>query len=145
MLGNAQPLVLSPQHRDRLESRIAERMFGTCEVLVAAKDLLRLPGVSRVEGGMVDYFHFLFDRHELVFSNDAVTESLYTGPEALKAVQPEQRAELFRLFPELMGTDHGLQRPARLIAGGRRLKRLVQRHLMHDRALVLRGATAVPG
>jgi hypothetical protein len=107
-------------------------MFGADEVLVAAKQLLALPGVSRVEGGTVDYTHFLFDRHELVLSNGAETESLFTGPEALKALPDAARAELLLLFPELF-TPARAASPARPIvrgAPGRGLvRRLIKNHV----------------
>ena len=132
VLENDRTLILSPQHRVRVGSRIARRMFGADEVLVAAKQLLALPGVSRVEGGTVDYTHFLFDRHELVLSNGAETESLFTGPEALKALPDAARAELLLLFPELF-TPARAASPARPIvrgAPGRGLvRRLIKNHV----------------
>ena len=135
VLENDRPLIVSPQHRVWLRSRIAERVFGTREVLVAAKDLVTLPGVTRMVGGHVEYFHFLLDRHELVVSDGAITESLFTGPEALKAVHPEGRAEILRLFPELVPGGHALPEPARLFARGPRLRTLIARHVRHGRAL----------
>ena len=50
-LGRGVPqrdLVVSPQHRILVRSAIAERMFGNPEVLVAAKHLLALEGISVV-------------------------------------------------------------------------------------------------
>lgn len=42
----------------------------------------------------VEYFHMLFDQHEVVLSNNAETEPLYPGPEALKSVGPAAVAEI---------------------------------------------------
>ena len=39
-------LLVSPQHRVLVRSRIAQRMFGTDEVLVAAKQLLQIDGID---------------------------------------------------------------------------------------------------
>ena len=42
----AQDLIVSPQHRVLVRSKIAQRMFGATEILVAAKHLLELDGVN---------------------------------------------------------------------------------------------------
>jgi hypothetical protein len=47
----ARPLHVSPQHRILLRNRVAQRMFGAAEVLVAAKALLDLPGVTQLLPG----------------------------------------------------------------------------------------------
>lgn len=135
VLDNDHPLLLSPQHRVRIGSRIAQRMFGETEVLVAAKQLLALPGVSRAEVAEVEYFHFLFDRHELVFSDGAATESLFTGPEALKAVDPRGKAELRALFPELFVGQRAAPVPARALVRGAEARNLVRNHLKNGKPL----------
>ena len=103
-LGNGTPmkdLVVSRQHRILVRSVIAERMFDVQEILVAAIKLVGLPGIEVVEDAdSVEYFHILFDQHEIIFSNSAATESLFTGPEALKAVTEDARAEILELFPD---------------------------------------------
>lgn len=135
VLGNDRTLILSPQHRVRVGSRIAERMFGSEEVLVAAKHLLGLAGVSRIEGGEVEYVHFLFDRHELVVSDGAETESLFPGPEALKSIHSEGRRELESLFPELFGNARLGGASVRPLVGGARGRAFVQRHMMNGKPL----------
>jgi hypothetical protein len=141
VLGNDRALLLSPQHRVAVGSRIAERMFGKEEVLVAAKQLLGLPGVSRIEGGEVEYIHFLFERHELVISDGAVTESLFLGPEAQKSIQPQARQELKSLFPELfVSHGHGAA-SARPFVPGPRGRTLGLRHMKNSKPMV--GARAL--
>ena len=142
VLDNDRALILSPQHRVQVASRIAQRMFGETEVLVAAKELLVLPGVSSVEGTDVEYFHFLFDRHELVFSEGAVTESLFTGPEALKAIHPEGRAELKALFPELFGGACSALAPARFLIRGAQARGLIRRHAKNGQRIAYSKLTA---
>ena len=120
-LGKGLPssdLLVSPQHRILVRSRIAQKMFGADEVLVAAKQLLQVEGVDiAADIESVEYFQMLFDRHEVVVSNGAETDSLYTGPEALKALPPAAVEEIFTLFPELR--DHGHKTtPARVLASG---------------------------
>ena len=54
----------------------------------------------------VTYVHFLFDRHQIMESDGAETESLFTGPEALKTVDSAARIEILHLFPELASIDY---------------------------------------
>src|SRR5690606_28026873 len=80
----SQDLVVSPAHRVVLSGWRAEVMFGQPRVLARARDLVNdttirpEPGPKRVE-----YFHILFDRHEIVFSNDAPSESFHPRDAAL--------------------------------------------------------------
>jgi len=138
-LGNNIPerdLVVSPQHRVLIRSKIAQKMFGANEVLAAAKQLVLLDGIDVDEDIQeVKYFHMLFTQHEIVWSNGAETESLYTGPEALKAVGEAAVEELFSLLPELADPDF-VPYPARQLLSGRKARKLGQRHLQNNRPLV---------
>ncbi|WP_240544642.1 Hint domain-containing protein [Paracoccus sp. AK26] len=132
----AQALLVSPQHRILVRSAIAQRMFGAPEVLVAAKQLLPLEGIDIADDlETVEYFHILFDRHEIVFANGTETESLYTGPQALRGVGHAARAEIFALFPELERLT-GLPPSARELASGRMARKLAMRHLQNGKPLV---------
>lgn len=129
-------LLVSPQHRLVIASEIAQRMFGAAEVLVAAKHLVGYPGVEVAEDlDSVDYVHFAFDRHQLVFADGALSESLYAGPMALAMLNPDQREELLTLFPEW--ADPLLQvTAARPIPKGAQARTLVARHNANQKALV---------
>ncbi|MBI6630791.1 Hint domain-containing protein [Pontibaca sp. S1109L] len=104
-LGQGLPerdLLVSPQHRMLASNRLAQRMFGTQEVLVAAKQLVALNGIDVADDvDEVTYVHFLCDQHEVVFAEGAASETLYTGTEALKSVGKAAREEIFSIFPEL--------------------------------------------
>ncbi|MEM1101445.1 MAG: Hint domain-containing protein, partial [Pseudomonadota bacterium] len=118
-------LRVSRQHRVLVSSPIAQRMFDTPSVLVAAIHLVGLPGIEvDADCTEVEYVHFLLDQHDIVYAEGAPSESLFTGREALRAVGPAARAELTALFPDLM--EHAP--PAAPIPPGRRQKRLVARH-----------------
>lgn len=138
-LGHGLPtadLVVSPQHRILVRSAIAQRMFGVSEVLVGAKQLLALDGVEIDESmEKVDYFHMLFDDHEVIFANGTETESLYTGPQALLSVGREALEEIYTLFPELRETDHSPV-GARVIPTGRQARNMVTRHIKNRRAIL---------
>ena len=121
-------LIVSPQHRILVRSKIAQRMFGTEQVLVAAKQLLELDGVEIADDlADVEYFHLMFDQHEIILSNGAETESLYAGKQALLAVGEAARQEIFAIFPELQ--DYSVDvAPAALLVPGRQARQLARRH-----------------
>ncbi|PKP73474.1 MAG: 2,3,4,5-tetrahydropyridine-2,6-carboxylate N-succinyltransferase [Alphaproteobacteria bacterium HGW-Alphaproteobacteria-6] len=94
-------LMLSPQHRVLVRDSAAELLFGEAEVLVAAKDLVNGRSIRVVEGGMVDYVHLLFDRHQVIFSEGLATESFLPGPQTTQGFETEIVAEIYTLFPEI--------------------------------------------
>jgi len=130
-------LVLSPQHRVLIRNAVAMRMFDTAEVLIPANKLLTLAGIDiEWEADGVEDFHFLFDAYQIVWSNGAPTESLFTGPEALKAVSPEARAEIAALFPDIVAPGF-VPRAARLIPEkGKLMKTFAQRMAKNNRVAV---------
>ncbi|MCK8484756.1 Hint domain-containing protein [Aliiroseovarius sp. S2029] len=130
-------LCVSPQHRVLVRSPIAKRMFGAEEALIPARKLIDSPGifVDTVEAP-VTYLHMLFDSHEIVLSEGAPTESLFTGKEALKAVGDAAYDEIMALFPELSAADY-LPRMARFCPPkGRHMKTLVRRHVSNRKPLL---------
>ena len=132
----AQDLLVSPQHRILVRSKIAQRMFGAAEVLVAAKQLVLLDGIDVAEDlAEIEYFHLLFDRHEVVISNGAETESLYTGPQALRSVGPAARQEILDLFPQLLDEAFVVE-AARPLSSGRMGRKLAMRQAQQGRALL---------
>ena len=138
-LGDQLPgvdLLVSPQHRILVRSRIAQKMFGTGEVLVAAKNLLQLDGVDvAADMNAVEYFHILFDQHEVVFSNGAETESLYVGAEVRRSLPAAAAEEILALFPGLLARDDAPD-PARLLISGRHARKLAMRHQQNEKPLV---------
>ena len=125
-----QDLCVSPQHRVLVSSKIALRMFGTKDVLIPAHKLLPLPGIDILDDMTdgVDYWHILFDDHQVVWSNGAPTESLFTGPEALKALSHQGREEIQALFPEICEPDFRPNAARHIPEKGMHMKKLVQRH-----------------
>ena len=81
-------------------------LFGQPEVLIAAKHLCGLPGVAIREGGTIRYTHLMFDSHQIIQSNGALSESFFLSKNALSGVTGDQRRELLALFPSL---DAGLE------------------------------------
>ena len=83
----------------------------------------------------ITYFHMLFDKHEIVLAEGAWSESLHTGPEALRSLPPAAIDEIKTLFPDLLdrATPDALARPTP--AEGRRIKRMIMRHRKNGVAL----------
>lgn len=130
----SQDLIVSPQHRILVRSAIAQRMFGTAEVLVAAKQLVALDGVEVADDlAEVTYVHFLFDDHQVVLANGAEAESLYPGPEALRMIGPDAMDELLAIFPQFKDEAGA---PARPLIPGRQARKLADRMARNGRPLL---------
>ncbi|NHF73124.1 Hint domain-containing protein [Paracoccus xiamenensis] len=128
-------LIVSPQHRMLVRSKIAKRMFGAHEVLVAAKQLLEVDGIEiAADMAEVTYVHILCDDHHVVTANGAEAETLYTGEEAMKAMGPAARREIYAIFPELR--DNPPRPAARHLSSGRMARALAKRHVKNSRCLL---------
>ncbi|WP_223296088.1 Hint domain-containing protein [Thalassobium sp. R2A62] len=100
-LGNDRDLRVSPQHRMLLQGWQAEMLFGELEVLATAKSLLNDHSILRDEGGEVEYFHTLFDTHEIIYAEGCRSESFHPGQQGWKALDQATRDEILTLFPQL--------------------------------------------
>jgi len=100
-LGNHSDLMVSQQHRMLLQDWKAELLFGEDEVLAPAKHLVNGDTIYIAQGGMVEYYHILFDKHEIVFANGAASESFHPGETGFDALAQESRDEIISLFPHL--------------------------------------------
>ncbi|MBZ0130601.1 MAG: Hint domain-containing protein [Rhodobacteraceae bacterium] len=100
-LDNTRDLLVSPQHRMLLTGWRMELLFAERQVLATAKSLVNDESIRPLEGGTVEYFHMLFDRHQIVFAEGIPSESLHPGLQAMNSFNEETRDEIFALFPEL--------------------------------------------
>jgi Ca2+-binding RTX toxin-like protein len=129
-------LVVSPQHRILIASKVAQRMFGNTEVLVPAKQLLAIDGVKIADDlDEVTYFHILFDQHELVYANGVPSESLYLGPMAQRSLTPAGREEIHALFPEVASPAF-MPTLCRPIIPNKRARQLAQRLASNGKPLL---------
>ncbi len=102
----ARDLRVSPRHRMLISGARAQALFGEREVLVAACDLLGLPGISLETGaGAASYVHVMCARHEILRAEGAWSESFQPGAGVLDALEEAVRAELLSLFPALAGPE----------------------------------------
>ena len=115
-LGNARPLWVSQQHRMLLSGWNIELNFGEREVLVPAKHLVGIAGVEIVDVPSVEYFHMLFDRHEIVFAEGIESESFHPGAVGMNTLSKEAQAEVCSLFPGLLSEPNSYGKSARLSA-----------------------------
>jgi hypothetical protein len=123
-------LVVSPRHRILLEGPIADALFGTCEVLVAAEDLLNDRSVVRDHVlREVNYIHLLLPRHHVVWANGVATESFHPASTDLRTVDPHQFDRLTRIVPGVEAHPRGYGDPVR-----RELTRAESRALLAETA-----------
>lgn len=133
-------LRVSQQHRVLIQGPIAKRMFGCAEVIVPAKSLLPLSGVTLdLPETDVSYFHVMLESHEIVFSNSVPTESLFLGKQALLSIPQPALREICTLLGVrigALGKAIGPVTPVRKIAEGKKAARLVERHMKNKLPLI---------
>ena len=99
--GNTEDLIVSPQHSILITGWRAELFYGEDKVLVRAVDLLGHDGVYRRPGGVVNYWHILFDAHHVVKTAGIWSESLYPGEITMNAIGPKSRDEIHKIFDNI--------------------------------------------
>lgn len=141
-LGNDLPerdLVVTRQHRVLVRSNVADRMFGDREVLIPAKDLRGLEGVETLEMAIgVEYWHILFDDHEIIFSENAPTESFFLGPQASLLMGAAALEEVNSLFPNMGAVCSSLRRQE---VRGQKARKFIERITVHGKIIIDQGAT----
>lgn len=132
-------LRVSQQHRILVRGPIALRMFGTFEVLIAAKHLLAVDGVYLDQPcAPVTYYHVMLAQHEILFAEGLPTESLYLGVEGLKAIPKAGLREIEVLLGLKIATLADKEpTPARMFAQGKRARTLVRRHAKNGKPLMV--------
>ncbi|MCF6272352.1 MAG: Hint domain-containing protein [Rhodobacteraceae bacterium] len=100
-MGNTRALMVSPMHRMLVSGGLAELLFGEAEVLVPASALINGDTIYRQPSREVDYYHVMFARHEIIFSEGCPSESFAAESEAIGRFGRAAHAEILELFPEL--------------------------------------------
>lgn len=120
-LGQGMPnrdMRLSPQHRVLITGWRAELLFGEDEILVPACKLANdRTIVAAYETDGIDYFHIMFDRHQIVCCDGLWCESYLPGVAETDAIETQK--ELETLFPEL-APHSGMQVAARVCVSDKR-------------------------
>lgn len=121
-------LIVSPQQRILLNSRITERMFEAPEILASVRHLCEAEGIDvATDVNQVTYVTFLLDRHHLVNANGAISESLYPDSVIIESIDDKSLTDIIKTEPP---------QPARLIPPERHIQKLVARHVSNHKALV---------
>lgn len=116
-LGNNGELVVSPHHRLFIYQRGDRRLNGRAEVLVQAKHLVDGDRVWRREGGFVDYYSLVFDRHEIIYAEGIPAESLMVNEDTVSLLPDDLATELRNRFPDLRHSQHFATEASRAILG----------------------------
>jgi hypothetical protein len=113
----ARDLYVSPQHRVMLSGWQVELNFGTDEVIAPAASMVGKNGIRiDVDRREVEYFHIMFDRHEMILSEGLATESFLAGATTISGMDKALLDEILELFPELAsGAATKAIEPARTI------------------------------
>lgn len=106
VLGNDAELIVSPHHRLFIYQRGRDRVGGVAEILVQAKHLVDGDRIQRREGGFIDYFSLVFDRHEIVFAEGIAAESLMVTEATVAQLPPDLSDDLRCRFPGLNQSPH---------------------------------------
>lgn len=88
-LNNVKDLVVSPDHRLFIYQRNDRIGAGRSEVLVKARHLVDGDSVTQQDGGFVDYFQILFDRHQIIYAEGIAAETLLIDTRTSPVLPPE--------------------------------------------------------
>ncbi|MEE4188965.1 MAG: Hint domain-containing protein [Roseobacter sp.] len=109
-LGLGRPdreFLVSPEHRLLFSGRVAEDLFNTPEVLVAARDLIDGRAIATdVQAQSVTYIHLMLPDHNILWANGVATESFHPASAELSSLEAGDRAMLLRHFPKLTLDPH---------------------------------------
>ncbi|MDF0600827.1 Hint domain-containing protein [Psychromarinibacter sp. C21-152] len=107
-------LTVSPQHRMLVKDWRCEALFGETEMLAPAKALVNDHTVTVDHAAEeVEYFHFMFEQHEIVYANGVESESFHPGDFGLSTLDQATLEELFQIFPHLEQDVDAFGAPAR--------------------------------
>lgn len=115
-LNNARDLLVSPDHRLMVYQRHDALGAGTPELLIPARHLVNGDSVVVQDGGFVDYFQLLFDRHHIVYAEGIAAESMFLDPVTEPALPPELLDRIAGISsPHQRRDSHGLDVPSPLL------------------------------
>lgn len=108
-LNNAGDLVVSQDHRLFVYQRSDRIGAGQPELMVKARHLVNGDTVFLREGGFIDYFQLLFDRHHIVYAEGIAAESMLVDPRTRPALPAELLERLETILPgHDRGDGHGI-------------------------------------
>ncbi|KAJ55537.1 hypothetical protein ACMU_12650 [Actibacterium mucosum KCTC 23349] len=123
-LANASDMIVSQFQRLFIyQTDPNERLANQAEVLVRARDLVENEAVFIRTGGFVDYFHLIFDAHEIIYAECTPTESLLVDERALGRLPDELARDMETALPSLSHKPHFGKEPDKARLRPERLQR----------------------
>jgi hypothetical protein len=117
-MGNSGDLIVSQHHRMFLYQRNRQKGITSAEVLVQAKHLVDERAIFLREGGFVEYYSLVFDRHEIIYAEGIPAESLLVTDATVSRLPPDLAAEVSARFPGLRQDQHfGTEATREVLAG----------------------------
>lgn len=117
-LNNAEDLTLSPDHRLFIYQRRDAIGVGRAELLVRARHLVNDKTIWRDRGAHVDYFHLLFDAHEIIYVEGIPAESLLVSPEVMAGLGEDLADDVRdRMAGRVQTQHHGIEPSAADLGG----------------------------
>ncbi|MEX0287461.1 MAG: Hint domain-containing protein [Paracoccaceae bacterium] len=108
VLNNENDLLVSPDHRLFVYQRSDQIGVGQSEILVKARHLVNGDSVTVQDGGFVDYFQILFDRHHIIYAEGIAAESMLIDSRTRSALPPDLIHKLKSILPAHgHRADHG--------------------------------------
>ena len=105
VMGNAEDITISQQHRMLVSDWRAEVMVGSRDVLISAIDLVNDDTIFIRKGGFVEYTQLVFDQHQILYAEGVPTESLHMSRQILKGLPEDIAFEVLQLFPDLPSSE----------------------------------------
>jgi hypothetical protein len=105
-LGNTGDLIVSQHHRMFIYEPGRKAGLPTSEVLIQAKHLVDGSWIFLREGGYLDYFCLIFDRHEIIYAEGIPAESLMVTETTIARLPEAMADEVRRRFPGLRHLQH---------------------------------------
>jgi len=126
-IGEHEEFRVSPQHR--ILRMITDEITGEEEeVFVAAKHLVNGTDiiVDPTEDA-IEYYHMMFDKHEVICVDNVWSESFYPGEYAISNIDKPVRNEVLTIFPELKreSTEKAYGEMARKSLSGKQVRTIL--------------------
>ena len=113
-------LLVSPKHRVVISGWQAEVLFGQEEVLCTARSLVNGDNIHpATDLREVEYYHLMFDKHQLIYANNALTESFNPSEVVMDEIDAAVRDEILSIFPELRDNPGSYGPSVRMVVSGK--------------------------
>ena len=126
-LNNERDLIVSPDHRLFVYQRTDALGTGRPEVLVKARHLVNGTTIQVQNGGFIDYFQLLFDRHQIIYAEGIAAESMLIDSLTRPALPKDLSEKLGHTIPGHTDRPHRGLDVARALLEGRNAAEILRR------------------